>query len=363
MGIRLNGEHLEDAVLGGAVLGGGGGGAIPEGLRLGREALSAGVPRLVSLDSLQDDAEIATASLVGSPASLEATVEPADHLRAWQILSELASRRLDGVISSENGAVGTVNGWLQSSALGIPLVNAPANGRAHPTGQMGSLGLEHAPNHISKQAVAGGNRGHGIYLELQVSASLETASRIVRNAAELAGGLVAVARNPVSVAYLRANAAVGALSQALGLGKRLRAEVRHGADWVIHALTEELGASLIVKGPIEEFELRQRCGYDTGLARVAGTELIIWNEYITLDVAGDRRATFPDLIVTIDLDTALPLTSGDLAIGRRIAVMTAPSGRLLFGAGLKTPKNYLPLEAAVEREIIRFVFPAEELVH
>jgi len=44
---------------------------------------------------------------------------------------------ISGLISSEVGALGVVNGWVQSAALQIPVIDAPANGRAHPLGLMG----------------------------------------------------------------------------------------------------------------------------------------------------------------------------------------------------------------------------------
>jgi uncharacterized protein len=224
------------------------------------------------------------------------------------------------------------------------------------------MGLERVSDYTSHQAAAGGDRHGGAYLEQQVRGPIRSASRLIRNAADVAGGLVAVARNPVSAAYLRANAAIGALSQALAVGKHLCREIVRGADWVIQALKEQIGASLAGQGVVETFALKSSGGYDTGFVRAGGLELTIWNEYITLDESCARRATFPDLIVTIDLESGLPLTSGQLAVGRRIAVLAAPSGRIVLGAGLKAPENYVPLEAAVDREIIRFAFPAKEMV-
>ena len=64
---------------------------------------------------------------------------------------------------------------------------------------------------LSVQAAAGGDPAQGRHIELVVSASLSSASQMVRQAAVCAGGMVAVARNPVSVAYARENAAPGAV--------------------------------------------------------------------------------------------------------------------------------------------------------
>jgi hypothetical protein len=376
-GLPLGADELEAAILGGAILGGGGGGSMAEGMRMGRAALACGTPRLLQLGSLSDDVLIATVSLVGAPAAVHAVVQPADHLRAWQLLTQavgsglpfdssaerLAQGRqpgtnmLAGVISCENGGTASVHGWLQAAAFGVPVVDAPADGRAHPTGDMGAMGLERMPGFESLQAAIGGSREAGTYVEQQVRGSLRAVNELVRRAAAAAGGLVAVARNPVPARYLHRHAAVGALSQALALGRRLRQAVPGGTRNVIALLADELSAEMVVEGRVDHLEVRTEAAYDVGLARVRGAELTIWNEYLTLEREGKRLATFPDLIITLARDSALPLTSAELALGREVIVLKAPSARLILGAGLRGPANYRPLENAVGRPIVKYAFP------
>jgi len=357
--MQLGRDDLEAAVIGGGVLGGGGGGSMTDGQRLGDAALEAGSPTLVSLDALPPDAWVATVSLVGAQAASTAHVEPEDHLRAWQMLTELAGRPLAGIITCENGAAATVNGWFQSAKLGVPVVDAPADGRAHPTGDMGSLGLERDPAYVSLQSAAGGDRARGRYLELQVRGPLAATNRLVRAAAEAAGGLVAVARHPVTAAYLEQHAAKGAIAQALALGRRLREDRPRGADAVAAGLCEQLGATIVTSGPVAAVERQTRGGYDVGLMRIGDVELAFWNEYVTCERLGVRLATFPDLIVTIDADTTLPLTTADLAAGRPIVVLTAPASALKLGAGLRVRSNLAAIEPAVGKEILRYRPDAE----
>ncbi len=361
-GRRLGPDELEAAVLGGAVLGGGGGGAIEQGMRVGRAALARGTPRLLPLDSLADEAIVATISLVGAPAAVHACVEPAHHLRAWRLLEQAAGSEAGkpaAVISCENGGAASVHGWLQSAAFGLPIVDAPADGRAHPTGDMGAMGLERVNGFESVQAAVGGVREAGTYVEHQVRGSLRSANDLVRRAAAAAGGLVAVARNPVPARHLREHAAAGAVSQALALGTRLRHALARGVSDVICVLQEALGAEVVAAGRIDCLEMRTEAAYDVGLARVGEAELTIWNEYLTLERQGDRVATFPDLIFTLAVDTGLPLTSAELALGRQVFVLHAPSTSLILGAGLREPANYGPLEKAVSRSIVEYAFPGD----
>ena len=84
--------------------------------------------------------------------------------------------------------------------LGIPLIDAPCNGRAHPTGVMGSLNLHRDPNYITTMTCVGGRKELGRHVECTVTGSIDHCSKLVRAAAVEAGGLVAVIRNPVKLA-------------------------------------------------------------------------------------------------------------------------------------------------------------------
>jgi hypothetical protein len=88
-----------------------------------------------------------------------------------------------GLISNECGGTATTNAWLQAASLGLPVVDAPCNGRADPTGMMGSMGLHAQAGYVSQQAAAGRDAGAGRYVEMSVSGSLETTSGLVRQAA------------------------------------------------------------------------------------------------------------------------------------------------------------------------------------
>jgi DUF917 family protein len=150
-------ESLEAAILGGAVLGGGGGGSMRKGRANGREALSSGRLRLVDIDDVPPDATLITGSAVGAPAATEAQALPKDYVRAVELLSENGCPKPEGFIPNECGGSSITNGWVPAALLGLPVVDALCNGRAHPTGTMGSMGLHRDPEYVSRQAAAGGN--------------------------------------------------------------------------------------------------------------------------------------------------------------------------------------------------------------
>ena len=147
-------------------------------------ALDAGLPKLASLEELPEDAVLVTVSAVGAPAAAGQFCTPMHYVRAVELLKE-RGLRVDGLITSENGGLASVNGWFQSAVLGIPVVDAPCNGRAHPMGTMGSIGLHAKLDYVSRQAAAGGNPETGKYVELAVAGSIVEASRLIRQNGDL----------------------------------------------------------------------------------------------------------------------------------------------------------------------------------
>lgn len=351
-------ETVEAAVLGGALLGGGGGGSIEEGQRLGRLTLQRGGPLFVEPHELPPEGILLTVSAVGAPSAPEHFVAPDQYAAAVEHLMDIFGiEDVAGLITNENGGAATVNGWLQSATLGIPVVDLACNGRAHPTGVMGSMGLDADPQYISQQVAMGGDRDRGREVLVAVQAALQTAADLVRQAAVAAGGLVAVARNPVTVRYALEHGAPGAITQAIELGRLLQADTP--AAQRVAACAERLEGQVIYQGTVSRKELETRGGFDVGRLWVDDYELTFWNEYMTVEKQGRRLATFPDLIATLTLDAARPLSSAEVQPGDEVFLLWAPHDRLLLGASMRRPELFKVVEEVVDKEIIPYVFPDE----
>ena len=338
--LALSKRDVEAIVLGGGFFGGGGGGEVSEGLRVGKLVLSLGDLRIASLDEVPEGCYIATASLVGAPA-MGGYVKPYHMLRSTELFVEALGRELCGLIPSELGGLTVTNGWVQAALLGVPIVDAPADGRAHPTGVMGSMGLHKLRDYVSIQAAVGGSREAGNYVELVARGSLQALDRIVREASVRAGGMVAVTRNPVTRDYLRGNAAVGALSLALRVGYAML-ENKENAVEMCEKVVELLGGRVVDVGTVEDVKLESRGGYDVGDVVIRGREnayrVVFWNEYMSLeDRGGNVLAVFPDLIVTVDLRTSTPVTSAAIRRGEEVVLVTVPRDRILLGSGVRDP--------------------------
>jgi len=350
----LTRDSVQKAALGGAFLGGGGGGSMEMGMAMGELALSVGEPRLVSLDDLKPDDLIVTVSMVGAPAAKDQYVKPADYVTALRAINERLGGRVGGLISSENGGAASLNGWFQSAMTGIPVVDAACNGRAHPTGIMGSMGLDTLPDFHSIMAAVGGDPAKGRRVQVVVEGDLGPVDRMVRQAAVEAGGMVAVARNPVPAAYVKENGAPGAISLALELGGIIAETRAKGGRAVAAALADRLDGMILAEGRVTGYRLETTGGYDVGQLEVEGLRLTFWNEYMTADRDGQRLATFPDLIATISADTGLPVSSATIGDGQRVVVVAVPKARMILGAGVRRAEALKPVEAVLGEELVRY---------
>ncbi len=348
-------EQIGEAIVyGGAVLGGGGGGDVAGGLENARLAVRLGNPVLVSLDELDDEDLVITASAVGAPAAKDKLVRPVDHIRAMEMVIYRCEGKIAGIIANENGAGSGVNGWIQAAALGLPMVDAPANGRAHPTGLMGAMGLHRLKDYLSIQSAVGGNPDLDLHLEMITQGRLTVTANLVRQAAVQAGGLVAVSRDPVSASYLRENAAPGATTQAMRIGQAILSAREKGGHAVLTAITSAVGGQIACQGEVVKLRLETVGGYDIGFVELKGdrsAELTFWNEFMTLDFEGHRETTFPDLITLLALQTGLPVSSAELAEGDQVAVLTAPKANLILGKGVLLPETLAEAEAAIGKSL------------
>lgn len=354
-GIRLTEKELKNALVGGTILGGGGGGSAKKGEQYAKIAVAYNDLRLVDINDIPEDELLLTASLVGAPAAVNQFLYPADFARTIELLQKNSDVKIGGIITNENGGEATVNGWLQASMMGLPLVDAPCNGRAHPTGVMGSMNLHKQKDYVTMQACVGGNPETNSHVECFFTGSIEHTSKLVRMASVEAGGLVAVARNPVTAAYAKENAAVGGVSHAIRTGEVFNKGLETSVEQAVNDVCAFLEGKVIAKGAIEEYELKYEGGFDVGYVKVDGLELTFWNEYATADKDGQRISTFPNLIMTIDANTGVPVTTAMLKKGMEVYVITTDKKNLCLSPTMYEPELLQTVEDIVKKEIVKYL--------
>jgi uncharacterized protein len=359
MGRILVERDVEAAVKGGSVYAAGGGGWAHHGRMLGLAAVNAGKPELVSIDELKDDDWIATAAAIGAPASTTPwEMRGVDYVRAVQLLQDALGAPLAALMIGQNGRSSTLNAWLPSAILGVKALDAVGDVRAHPTGDMGSIGMAASPEPMI-QTAAGGNRAENRYIELVVKGATAKVSPVLRTAADQAGGFIASARNPLRASYVRTHAALGGISLALKLGEAIIEAERRGGAAVIDAICKTTGGHILAEGTIRSKRVAYTNeAFDIGSLVVGNggdiATLHVMNEYMAVDdVSGKRLATFPSVITTLSPEGE-PLSVGELREGMRVFVLHVPKEILPLSASVLDASVYPPVEKAVGIEIARY---------
>ncbi|MDR3399478.1 MAG: DUF917 domain-containing protein [Pandoraea sp.] len=352
MGRVLTLKDVEAAVLGGSVFACGGGGWAEHGRQLGTMAVTIGRPELVTMDEVPNDAWIATAAAIGAPGGLtDWEMLGIDYVKAAQRVQDALGESLYGLIIGQNGMSSTLNAWLPSAVLGTKVVDAVGDVRAHPTGDMGSLGLAGSPAPMIQSAV-GGNRANNAYIELTVRGATGKVSPVLRKAADMAGGFIASCRNPIRADYVRRHAALGGISMALALGEAILAAQPKGGAHVIDAICKATRGAIIGSGKVVRNTLAYtQEAFDIGTVEIGegANRLVVhvMNEHMAVvDAHGERVACYPDVITTLDMN-GKPVSAGKLREGMEVAVLHVHKREIPLSSSVRDASVYAVVEQAL----------------
>lgn len=348
----LGARDVEAALKGGAVLAAGGGGWADHGRMLGTAAVNTGQPELVTMDEVPDAAWIATAAAIGAPAgTTQWQMLGIDYVKAVELTQRELGAPIYGLMIGQNGKSSTLNGWLPAAVLGTKVIDAVGDLRAHPTGDMGSLGLANSPEPMIQSAV-GGNRANNAYIELVVRGATAKISPILRRAADMSGGFIASCRNPVPASYVKQHAALGGISIALALGEAIiRAEPKGGAA-VVDAICKQMQGEVIGQGKVARKAVQYTSdAFDIGTIRIGNGEralvLHVMNEYLAVEDAGKKRlASYPDVIATLDGD-GVPISVGEIGEGMELFVLRISKDVIPLSSSVRDPSVYPVCEKAL----------------
>lgn len=352
---ELTSDDARHAVLGGGVFACGGGGWRRHGELMGPLATSVGRPVLATVDELPADSWVATVAAIGAPASKNWEIQPVDYVHALQKLIEVCDQPIAAVMTGQNGYSTTLNGWIQSAMLGVKVLDAAGDVRAHPTGKLGSLGLTRRAGYVTTQVVSGGNRAlHGHFLSVN-QGSVATCDDVLRDISVRTGGFIASARNPVELSWVRENAALGSISLALELGAAM--ERRAGSpEAVIDTVCHTIGGTVLARGELRhEVPLDTRGGFDHGTFRVGSHTVPYLNEFMAVEADGERVASYPDTIVILRAEDGLPLAVEHAREGLPVVLVAAPATGLPLASSALDPVAVGECEDLLGIEFLRYL--------
>ncbi|MFZ2576879.1 MAG: DUF917 domain-containing protein [Lactococcus hircilactis] len=365
---RLTKSDVLAAVKGGAVFASGGGAFYEHGLEMGYAALSIGEVNLISIEELPDDATLLTQTAIGAPAgTTDWQMQGKDYIKAVQLVQEQISEKVVGLWTPQNGKSSSTNGWITAAALGLYIVDVTGDIRAHPTGEMGDIGVNSKADYITTQAAVGGKKETGKYIEIIATGTSKTTSKILRSASDQAGGFIATARHPLPVSYVKENAVIGGLSKAINLGHTIIAAEKKGATHVINEIVKETSGEIVVRGTIVSKRMKYtNQAFDIGTVVVEDEKghrftLYAQNEFMAIENEnGERISTYPDVQTVFRAEDAFALSTNEIKKGQEVVVFKIDKSHFPLSTGAKDRGVYSDVEKSLGIELYHSSFPKEE---
>lgn len=321
-------DDVDDLTAGAAILGTGGGGDPYIGGLLAKAALREHGPvRLLPLAEVPDAAEVLTVALMGAPTVMVEKLPTAEQVGlAPRALAGYLGRELTHIGCAEAGGMNSVVPIVAAAQLGLPLVDADGMGRAFPEIQMvlpTLYGITATPLALTDEK---GNRS------VLDTIDNHWAERLARTSTVEMGCSAMLSAYAMNGAQARESLVPATLSLCVELGALVRA-AKEAHTGPVPAVIERLGGRHLFTGKIVDVERRTESGFARGTARLAGigddtgAELVLrfQNENLVAVRDGVVTASVPDLICTVDHESAVAVTTEALRFGQRLTVFSAPA--------------------------------------
>ena len=329
----LTEEDVDALEIGAGILGTGGGGNPYIGKLRAREALRAGRKlRVLPMEALADDAQVVPLGGIGAPLiSFERIKEGREGLRALRALEARLGFAAAAVACEEIGGQNAMEPLITAAMAGLPVVDGDGMGRAFPEMQMSTYSIY---GHRSTPSVMCDPHGNIVIFDHAITEKWhETMARARVNPHR---GASTLASAPMTGAFFKRFAIPGTYTQAIGLGRAVT-EARAAHRDPVEAICAREGGRLAFAGKIADLTRHFRGGFNVGIARIDGVddwrgataEIVIQNEYLILRENGETVVCVPDLVVVLELETGLPITTELLRYGQRVAVVALPCHPLL----------------------------------
>jgi hypothetical protein len=338
-------HHL---LLGSAILGSGGGGALAQGRAIVDEVLTrGGTFELLSANEVAPDALVGCPYLCGS-VTCEVEESVPSYLEAVRDAHRAAERhlgaRLSALYPTELGAANTAIGMATAALAGLPSIDGDPSGRAVPEIQHTAMAVNGLP--IAPMCVSDG-MGNQIVVS-HVSDDL-LAEKIIRSiAAASPHGAVAVLDHVIAASDLPLAIIEGTLTRAIELGRRCAAAAPAEAAESIAAATDAL---VVFRGVVTEATSDVNGGFTVGDIALrgegsfAGSMCRVWykNENLAAWRDGEVVASVPDIICLLDETTGEPIVNPGCVVGSAVSVLALPAPDLwttVRGLELLGPRTF-----------------------
>ena len=262
---------------------------------------------------------------------VEKIEEGEECLRALRALEKELGVKVDALISAEIGGANSMEPMLTAAQAGLPVVDGDGMGRAFPEMQMCTwsiYGHREAPGAMADEKgniVVIRNTPDDVWLE-----------RIARSVVVAMGAAAGLATQPMRGDFVKRAAVPNTITQALNLGRAVLHAHQTNADPVQTVINQERG-KLLMTAKITDLQRHLKGGFAVGHMALEGFgdflgdngRIDLQNEFLVFWRDQKVEVCTPDLIVVLDSDTGLPITTEMLRYGQRIAVLGLPAHPLM----------------------------------
>ncbi len=328
---------LDAIEIGAAILGTGGGGNPYIGKLRCREELKRGghIP-VIPLAELPDDSLVVSLGGIGAPVvGVEKIEEGKECLRALYAIEKELGVKVDALISAEIGGANSMEPMLTAAQARLPVVDGDGMGRAFPEMQMCTWSIY--GHRVAPGAMADEKGNIVVIRDTPNDVWLE---RIARQVVVAMGAAAGLATQPMRGKFVKRAAVPNTITRARNLGRAVLEAHATNADPVQTVIDQEHGR-LLMTAKIVDLERHLRGGFAVGHLSLEGFgtfasdigRIDLQNEFLVFYRNDAVEVCTPDLIVVLDSDTGLPITTEMLRYGQRIAVLGLPAHALM-----RTPK-------------------------
>ena len=326
-----NTDPVKDLARGAVLLGTGGGGDPYIGQLLLQQQIKNGrFVEIIEAHELDDNALVVSVAGIGAPTVLVEHLQADDVcLRLLTQMETVLGRKVDALIPAEVGGLNSVIPLALGAQAGLPVINADGMGRAFPHIEMVTFsvyGSRACPMIIANEL--------GDTVVIEHATSDRKVEDIARDVSGTLGAMVYGALYPMSGADVKKKAILGSISYCLEIGKGIR-EARQSFDDPFEGLLKILNqpelnryASVLFDGKIVDMKRETRDGWHFAHVEMQGIDdptatftIETQNEYLVARRNGKTVCIVPDLIATLDRESAEPITGEKLKYGQRLKIL------------------------------------------
>ena len=336
--MKLSISDMSDLARGAAFLGCGGGGDPYLGQLLCEHAISTyGMPDVVKLDELADDANVYALAMHGAPTVIiEKLFSVEDFDIALAQLEKFTERKVDAVISGEAGGFNGLLPIAIAARRGVPVVDADGVGRAVPEAHMSTFNA----HGVSISPISMANE-YGETVIIQ-SRSAIAGEHIARAVTVEMGLFTAMALYPMTGAQAKSASVPDVLTNSLRIGRAIREgrlsghPIRSLFD-TLRSMPEHAYCEMLFDGKIVDVERETTLeGFTFAryqLAPISGdgetVTMAVQNENLIARKGERILGMVPDLLVLVDGETIEPITTETIRHGQRVKLIGVSVGPML----------------------------------